>query len=95
MDKAIKKILRNFVFEDIKLPHIEIKTVDTFDKSGKIKYFISAHLTPEYDAFHSDEDAISIMNKMETALMMLGFSSVHGQRLRREGVLEIQAFGVY
>jgi hypothetical protein len=33
------------------------------------------------------------MEKMENALMMLGFSKVHGQMIRKENVLKIQALG--
>jgi hypothetical protein len=93
MTKAIEKIIKNFVFEDGKLPHLEIETSDTGHKDGNLLYVVTAFITPDYEAFHSEEHAKDIMNKMETALLMLGFSSVHGQRIRKKGILKIEAFG--
>jgi hypothetical protein len=93
MDKAIKKILKNFVFEDGELPHIEIEKHQTIFEGGKLQYVVSAHMPRKNKAFHSQEIARDIMEKMENALMMLGFSKVHGQMIRKENVLKIQALG--
>lgn len=93
MDKAIKKILKNFVFEDGELPHIEIEKHQTIFEGGKLQYVVSAHMPRKNKAFHSQEIARDIMEKMETSLNALGFSRVHGQFIRKENVLKIQALG--
>ena len=93
MEKVIEKILRNFVFEGEELPHIEIEKHETILEGGKLQYVVSAHMPRTVGAFHSKEIAKDIMFKMETALKVLGFSRVHGQMIRKENVLKIQALG--
>ena len=93
MEEAIKKIMKNFVFADKKLPHIEIEKHKTIMEGGKLQYVVSAHIPRNNKAFHSQEIARDIMEKMETSLNALGFSRVHGQFIRKENVLKIQALG--
>lgn len=95
MDNAIMKILRNFVFEDSELPYIEIEKHKTIMEGGKLQYVVSAHMPRKNIAFHRSEIAKDIMFKMESALKVLGFSRVHGQMIRKENVLKIQALGHY
>jgi hypothetical protein len=95
MEEAIDKILKNFVFKDSKLPHIEIEKHKTIFEGGKLQYVVSAHMPRNNEAFHSQEIAKDIMKKMETALTALGFSRVHGQFIRKKNVLKIQALGHY
>ena len=95
MEEAIKKIMEKFVFANSKLPHIEIEKHETIFEGGKLQYVVSAHMPRTVGAFHSQEIAKEIMFKMETALKVLGFSKVHGQMIRKENVLKIQALGHY
>ena len=95
MEEAIDKILKNFVFKDSKLPHIEIEKHKTIFEGGKLQYVVSAHILRKHKAFRSEELAQKIMYKMETALSALGFSRVHGQFIRKDDVLKIQALGHY
>ena len=95
MEEALKKIMEKFVFADSKLPHIEIEKHKTIYEGGKFQYVVAAHIPRTVGAFHSSEIAKEIMFKMESALRMLGFSRVHGQMIRKENVLKIEALGHY
>ena len=93
MREAIEKILKNFVFENSKLPHIEIEKHKTLSEGGKFEYVVSAHIPRTNGAFHYQEIAMDIMEKMVTSLQVLGFSKVNGLMIRKENVLIIQALG--
>ena len=40
MEEAIEKIMKNFVFADKKLPHIEIEKHKTIFEGGKLQYVV-------------------------------------------------------
>lgn len=95
MEEAIKKIMEKFVFANSKLPHVEIEKHETIFEGGKLQYVVSAHMPRTSGAFHSQEIARNIMEKMISSLEVLGFSRVHGQMIRKQNVLKIQALGHY
>jgi len=94
MTKAIEKILKNFVFEDGDVPEIEIELLKT-PELGKTLYVVTAVIPEDSEIHNSEGLADDIMEKMETALSLLGFTSVHGNMISKKGVLYIRALGHY
>ena len=71
MKKAVDKILNNFVFDGLDILDYKIEELDTVAKNIKL-YKVEFYM-------HRDiplDEAESVLEKVETALSMLGFQSV-------------------
>ena len=79
MKGAIEKILRNFVFEDIELPEFRI-TSNESPETGKTVYRVDLFIPKDHVAMSSLKGNIEIMERMKTALVVLGLSGVSGNR---------------
>ncbi len=94
MEEAIQKILKNFVFVGGKIPHFEIEKLIT-PEIGRSMYTVTASMPKNHKSYYSEERAENIMENMETALTMLGFTGVNGQMIYKDGILYIRALGYY
>jgi hypothetical protein len=79
MEKAIKKILKNFVFEDGELPEFRI-TSNESPETGKTDYRVDLFLPKDHKVMSSLKGNIEIMERMKTAFVVLGLSGVKGNR---------------
>ena len=94
MKDSIKKILKNFVFADEEMPEIRIETHETLEPKLFL-YVVSAIITPDHEAYQSEDLRKYIVKKMETALSMLGFTGVNGQIINHKGIYRLRALGHY
>ena len=79
MKDAIEKILRNFVFEGIELPEFRI-TSNVSPETGKTDYRVDLFLPKDHKTMSSLKGNIEIMERMKTALVVLGLSGVKSNR---------------
>ena len=75
MEEAIKKILKNFVFRDSKLPKFEINIYVTPDPDRKL-YEVEVILNKEDESFHSEERAEKIREKRRNNIQVFYINSL-------------------
>jgi len=75
MKEAIKKILKSYVFRDTILPYFEIETSEALEPNKKI-IWVKTIIPNDHEVFKSEKRQEEIRERLRTALMMLGISSV-------------------
>lgn len=61
-----------------KVPHFEIEKLITHEM-GRTMYIVTASIPKNHKSNYSEERPENIMENMETALTMLGFTGVNGK----------------
>lgn len=79
MEEAIEKIMKNFVFANSELPEFRI-TYNESPEPGKTDYRVDLFLPKDHVAMSSLKGNIEIMERMKTALVVLGLSGVKCNR---------------
>ena len=95
MKEAIKKILKSYVFRDTKLPYFEIETAGTLEPNKKI-IWVKTMIPKDHEVFKSEKRQEEIRERLRTALVMLGFTSVQPHSIfSNDDEVYISAAGYY